>query len=110
MKIERVINGENVAIELTDEEVGKAYMEWQNMIDINDIKVYALDELGRDPDLFMEEFGLDIRLAEKYMDEIVDVFSERREFYIDIDDDAKQEAVLDAIFEVLDDHKGEEES
>lgn len=59
MKIERVINGENVTIELTDEEVGKAYMEWQNMIDI-------------------------------------------------IDDDAKQEAVLDAIFEVLDDHKGEE--
>lgn len=108
MKIERVINGENVTIELTDEEVGKAYMEWQNMIDISDIKVYALDELGLDPDFFMEEFGLDIRLAEKYMDEILDAFSERRESYIHIDDDAKQEAVLDAIFEVLDDHKGEE--
>ena len=107
MKIERVINGENVTIELTEEEVGKAYMEWQNMIDINDIKVYALDELGRDPEWFMEEFGRDIRLAWEHMDEIVAEFHERYE--CSIDDDAKQEAIIDAIFAVLDDYKKEEE-
>lgn len=109
MKIKRIVNGQEMEFELTDEEVGKAYMEWQNMIDIEEIELYALNEFERDPDLFMEEFGRDISLAREHMDEIVAEFHERYECSV-IDDDAKQEAIIDAIFAVLDDYKKEEES
>lgn len=101
MKISRTVNGQEMEFELTHEEHMKAFAEYQKLIDIEDIDLYALDEFMHDPAGFMEEFGRDIRLAEKHIDDVADEFRERYEYRID--DDAKQEAILDAIFTVLDD-------
>ena len=100
MTIKRLVNGVEMEFELTQEEHMKAFAEYQKQMDIDDIHIYALDEYMHDPAWFMEEFGLDIRLAQKRIDDVADEFRERYEYRID--DDAKQEAVLDAIFAVLD--------
>lgn len=107
MKIKRIVNGQEMEFELTREEHMKAFAEYQKLIDIEDIDIYALGEFMRDPEGFMEEFKRDIRLAQKHIDDVVDEFRERYEYHID--DDAKQEAVIGAIFAVLDqcDERGE---
>ena len=100
MTIKRTVNGQEMEFELTHEEHMKAFAEYQRKIDIEDINIYALDEYMLDPEWFKGEFGRDIRLAQKYIDDVADEFRERYEYRID--DDAKQDAVLDAIFAVLD--------
>lgn len=100
MTIKRTVNGQETEFELTHEEHMKAFAEYQRLIDIEDIDLYALDEYMRDPEWFKEEFGRDIRLAQKYIGDVADEFRERYEYRID--DDAKQDAILDAIFAVLD--------
>lgn len=100
MKIKRVVNGQEMEFELTHEEHMKAFAEYQRLIDIEDINIYALDEYMHDPECFKEEFNRDIRLAQKYINDVAEEFRERYEYRID--DDAKQEAILDAIFTVLD--------
>lgn len=108
MKIKRIVNGQEMEFELTHDEMRSAFAEYQRLIDIEDIDIYALDEFMRDPKWFMEEFQRDIRLAQKHIDDVADEFRERYEYRID--DDAKQEAVLDAIFAVLDQCKERGES
>lgn len=101
MKISRTVNGQEMEFELTHEEHRTAFAEYQRLIDIEDIDLYALDEYMRDPEWFKEEFNRDIRLAQKHIHDVADEFRKRYEYRID--DDAKQEAILDAIFTVLDD-------
>lgn len=103
MKIKRIVNGQEMEFELTRQEMRSTFAEYQKLIDIEDIDLYMLDELIHDPEYCMEEFGVDVRLLEKHIDDIADEFRENYEYRID--DDAKCDAVYAAVEQVADDIK-----
>lgn len=103
MKIKRTVNGQEMEFELTHSEMRSAFGEYQRLIDIEDVDLYMLDELIHDPESCMEQFGVDVRLLEKHLDDIADEFRERYEYRID--DDAKYDAVYAAVKQIAEDIK-----
>lgn len=67
MTITREINGEQVSIELTMDELFEAYREAEWRYDSDDVKNYL--ELYGDED-FKNDYGIDISVAVEHVDEI----------------------------------------
>ena len=95
MTIKRTVNGQEMEFELTWEEERSAWCAYCRAINIEDIDIHLMDELRHDPEMCMEQFGVDVRLLDKHMDDIEMEFQELYEYRID--DDARSDAVYAAV-------------
>lgn len=105
MKIYREINGTSVEIELTADELCKAYFEAQEKFDVADID-YFLEDYFDDPASFEEEFGLSMDdFREHCMDfagKMLRKYIERNEDCADAQWNARNAAVETAAEHYLD--------
>lgn len=95
MKIKRVVNGQEMEFELTWEEERSAWCAYCRALNIEDIDLYLMSYLVHDPDVCMEQYGVDVRLLQKYMDDIEMKYQELYDYRID--DDMKSDAVYGAV-------------
>ena len=86
MTIIRTINGQETLIELTYEECMATHEEWVKACDIEDLEVYAEEEV--------------IDIPKKTLEAIQKKYRKILDWNIDIDD-IKQDAAMTAIEEVL---------
>ena len=95
MLIRRLIDGKEISIELTDEEVYNAYVERQHLYDAMNVESY-FDSYKDDDDLYLE-FGKTKEELKEFYDEIA--YEMRR--YIDKYDMDWEYAMSDAIYAIL---------
>lgn len=105
MKIYREINGTSVEIELTADELCKAYFEAQENFDVADID-YFLEDYFDDPASFEQEFGISMEVFRKncmeFAGQMLRKYIERNEDVSDACWNARNAAVETAAEHYLD--------